>query len=145
MSISRTKRGSISIGGRDRSAAVTIDQMLEADTAVRLMDADGGEIPLPDTVRAAIHDVVHALAHHGAVTVVAPDKMLTTQEAADLLHVSRPYLISLLEEGKIAFSMTGTHRRIRLDDLLAYETQREQDVDKILDDLAQMHQDLGLY
>jgi excisionase family DNA binding protein len=145
MSISRSKRGSINVEGLDRSAAVTIDQIMEADTAVRLMGSDGVEIPLPDAVRSAIHDVVHALAHHGAVTVVAPDKLLTTQEAAALLHVSRPYLIRLLEEGKIAFSMTGSHRRIRLDDLLDYEAQREQDVDKILDDLAQMHQDLGLY
>ncbi len=145
MSNSRTKRGSITVEGVDRSAAVAIDQILEADAAVRLMDSDGVEIPLPDAVRSAIHDVVHALAHHGAVTVASPDKLLTTQEAADLLHVSRPYLIRLLDDGEIAFSMTGSHRRIRLNDLLDYKTQREQDVDEILDDLAQMHQNLGLY
>jgi excisionase family DNA binding protein len=80
-----------------------------------------------------------------AITVAPLAQRLTTQEAADLLGVSRPTLIKLLEDGKIPFEQPGRHRRIRLDDLLAYRDRRRKERSEILDELVVQTQALGLY
>ena len=69
----------------------------------------------------------------------------TTQEAADLLNVSRPHLIKLLEEGAINFERVGTHRRIRFEDLMEYKHKRDNERRKALKKLTQMAQEAGLY
>ncbi|MFN2378249.1 MAG: helix-turn-helix domain-containing protein, partial [Candidatus Binatia bacterium] len=69
---------------------------------------------------------------------------LTTQQAARLLGVSRPHVVSLLEAGRIPFHMVGKHRRIRVPDLLAYREKNEKARKKTLDDLAAEDQALGI-
>ncbi|HEY7832450.1 MAG TPA: helix-turn-helix domain-containing protein [Ktedonobacterales bacterium] len=73
------------------------------------------------------------------------NKELTTQEAADLLNVSRPFLIKLLEQGGVPFAKTGSHRRIRFSDLMAYKHRRDADRQRALARLTQMSQEVGLY
>jgi excisionase family DNA binding protein len=70
---------------------------------------------------------------------------LTTQQAADFLNVSRPYFIRLLEQGAIPHTKTGSHRRVRLDDVLAYKRQRDAERRRALDDLVALSQEMGLY
>lgn len=70
---------------------------------------------------------------------------LTTQEAANILDVSRPYLIKLLEAGKIPFVRVGQHRRIRVNDLANYQKEREIEQEKSLHALARLSQEYGLY
>ena len=86
-----------------------------------------------------------ALARGLTVRVVAVDEELTTQQAADILGVSRPYLIRLLESGKIPFTKVGTHRRVRMTDLLAYKEQRDAERREALQELTRTSQELGLY
>jgi excisionase family DNA binding protein len=81
-------------------------------------------VELPIEVYRVLRKVVDALRQGLAVTVAPLTQTLTTQQAADLLGVSRPTVIKLLDRGKIPFERTGTHRRVLLRDLLEYRDQR---------------------
>jgi len=74
--------------------------------------------------------------------VIPHNKELTTQAAADLLHVSRPHLIKLLDAGQLPSHRVGTHRRIRIDDVLAYQGRRDQTRKTALDELARTSEEL---
>lgn len=81
-------------------------------------------VELPAEIYRVLRQVVEALHQGHAVTVVPVTQTLTTQQAADLLGVSRPTVIKLLDEGRIPYDRNGTHRRILLRDLLAYRDRR---------------------
>lgn len=109
---------------QDDPALSALADLLAADHPVTLVDsADESSpgVPVPDTVRAALRQVVDAMTHHQAVTVTGTNTVLTTQQAADLLGVSRPTLIRLLESGQLAYTTPSRHRRVRLEDLLNYQ------------------------
>ncbi len=88
--------------------------------------------------------VLGEMANGNAVSIVAVHAELTTQQAADLLHVSRPFMAKLLEDGKIPCRMVGTRRRVRFEDLVRYKQKGEADRQKVYDDLAAEAQRLGL-
>jgi len=94
---------------------------------------------------ALLGQIVSQLTHGNAVRVASIHEELTTQEAADILNVSRPYLIKLLEEGTIPFVKTGTHRRIRFNDLMEYKRYRDVERTRAINEIAQFSQDAGLY
>jgi excisionase family DNA binding protein len=149
MDATRTERAPIVPVSEDHEALVALDHALDngsGDAGLVVQLRVGAEtVELPESARRVLRRAVAALARNQAVAVLPYQKLLTTQQAADLLNVSRPYLVQLLEDGKIPHSKTGTHRRVHLDDLVAYKQRRDVETDAILDELAQMHQDLGLY
>lgn len=84
------------------------------------------------------------MAAGNAVTLIPVHAQLTTQQAADVLNVSRPFLVSLLEEGKIPHVKVGTHRRILFEDLMRYKNSVDRERRKALDELVTQSEALGM-
>jgi excisionase family DNA binding protein len=101
-----------------------------------LQAPDGEKTEIPASIFAVLARVADEMASGHAVTVVPVGHELTTQEAADMLNVSRPHLVKLLESGEIDFHLAGTHRRVYFQDLMAYRDRRDQARHKVLDELA---------
>jgi prevent-host-death family protein len=110
-----------------------------------LADADGGRLEVPSPVFDALVQVATAMAHGQGVTVMPQNALLTTQEAAELLGISRPTLVRLLRDGEIPFEQRGRHRRIMLADLLTYQESMRQERRETLDRMAREGQEAGLY
>lgn len=89
-------------------------------------------------------DALSELARGNAATIVPVYAELTTQEAADLLNVSRPFLVGLLKEGRIPYRKVGAHRRIRAADLMRYRQEDDAERAALADELTREAQDLGL-
>lgn len=110
-----------------------------------LVGADGTRLEVPGPVFEALVHVATAMAQGQGVTVMPLHTLLTTQEAADLLGISRPTLVRLLTEGEIAYEQRGRHRRILLSDLLRYQQRMRTGRRESLDRMAREGQEAGLY
>lgn len=112
-----------------------------------LLGPDGQMVPLPLEVFRVLEAVAAAMREGKAITIAPVDQVLTTQEAADFLGISRPTLVKLLESGEIDFEQPGAgrHRRIRLQDLIAYQDRRRTTRRQALDDLTREAAKGGLY
>jgi excisionase family DNA binding protein len=111
----------------------------------RLVGPGGQTLDLPAAVFHVLVRVVEILDRGDAITVVPVGKEMTTQQAADLLNVSRQYLVRLLDDGRIPYTRTGKHRRLRIEDVLAFKEQRDRERDAQLDAIAAMTQEMGGY
>ena len=101
-------------------------------------------VELPTFAFRLLGEILSELALGNAVKVVPIHAELTTQEGADMLNVSRPHLVKLLDEGVIPHTKTGRHRRIKFADLMAYKEQRERASRAAMDELAAQAQELGM-
>lgn len=118
---------------------------LGRNVKVQVRDEEFNEtIELPASAVKLLVEILEDMASGRAVTIVPKDAELTTQQAADCLHVSRPFLIRILEDGKIPFRLVGTHRRIRFDDVLQYKQAIDSDRRAVLDELAAEAQEMGM-
>ena len=114
----------------------------KASVTVRL--EDGTDLLLPKAVTPLLVRILTEMAQGNAVTLIPLHAELTTQEAANLLNISRPYLNKLIDRGDLHHHKVGTHRRIKFQDLEAFREQREADRNTALEELANQAQEEGL-
>jgi excisionase family DNA binding protein len=103
-----------------------------------------GSVKLPLSAVRLLVRILEEMARGNAVTLIPVHAELTTQEAAEMLNISRPSLIQLLEEGKIDYRRVGTHRRVRFEGLMKYKRGAEASRRAALEELAAYDQELGI-
>ena len=139
------------IDSATRQAATQARQQLLARMAepqgtaatLRLAEAQA-PLDLPQAAVAALLEVLQELEKGNTVAVVPVKTALSTQEAAELLDVSRPHFIKLLEQGELPYHLVGTHRRVRLEDALTYKRKKLELRKAALRELAAQAQELGM-
>jgi excisionase family DNA binding protein len=102
------------------------------------------DITLPEIAFRMLELILKELAQGHAVALAPVDREISTQKAADLLNVSRPHLIKLLESGQIPFKKVGSHRRVRLGDLLEYKVRMDAEAEHAFAQLVEQAQELGM-
>lgn len=131
---------------RETSRKLAAHLREKGSVAIRLIEGDRGveTLDLPRSAARLLLEILELMARGNAVSLVPIRAELTTQQAADLLNVSRPHLVELLEKGAIPFRKVGAHRRVRADDVFRYRQEIERKRRKALDELAAHDQELGL-
>ena len=121
-------------------------QLAASDRPTRLVTGEGEtiEVTLPASAVSVLVETLGHLAKGQEVKVFPVSPEITTQEAAEMLYVSRPFLVQLLESGKIPFRKVGKHRRIRREDVERYKQQIDEARLKVLDELTAQAQELGM-
>jgi excisionase family DNA binding protein len=136
-----------------RIARSSILKCLETSQKVKSIDSSSikikiqegkGFLIVPKKAVYLLFDILSNMAEGKSITLVPSDTELTTQQAADMLNVSRPHLVKLLEVGKIPFKKVGAHRRIELKQLIEYDKKLKQNRKEKLELLAKQAQDLNL-
>jgi excisionase family DNA binding protein len=132
--------------------SVTVDL---AQRAIHEMERPGAQFALVDRVTGQelqlseqVHDLLRKLlidlAQNRPVAIVPLDHELTPNQAADILNTSRGHVLRLIEKGELTARTVGTHRRVRLEDLLAYKAKSDALYEKSMDELVAIEQELGL-
>lgn len=116
----------------------------KAPERVALLVSGSPKVQLPPQAVKVLEKTLEYLAEGKEVTVTAQPEELTTQQAADFLRVSRPFLIGLLDKGEIPFRKVGTHRRVLFSDLQRYKEQIDAKRLKTLEELAAQAQELNM-
>ncbi len=113
---------------------------------IQIFDDDNKahQVELPTSALRLLVDILAELADGNAVKVVSIQAELTTQQAAQLLNVSRPHVVKLLTDGVLRFHKAGKHRRVRLADLMQFKAERDRASEKAMEALAKQAQELRL-
>lgn len=129
-----------------RCLITALDHSRAEKIALRVIDSEHhDEMPIIELPPAAIRVVAKMLEMLGErkpLVVVPRDHQLTTQDAANMLNVSRPFVVKEIEEGRLPYHMVGSHRRIAYLDLVKYREKMKSSREKALQDLAQRHSDI---
>lgn len=120
-----------------------INKNAKGGVKIRIQESDN-YITIPKKALTLLSTIVANMAEGKPMTLLPLEAEVSTQQAADMLNVSRPHLVKLLEEGKIPFKKVGSHRRILLEALIDYETQSKKERKQHLEFLAKQAQELNL-
>ncbi|RLE22809.1 MAG: DNA-binding protein [Actinobacteria bacterium] len=124
----------------------TIDPTtLDANTAEQVAaQLDAGAFALPNSLLQALQEILAELRAGNEVTVMSSSAVLSTAEAAELLNVSRPHVVKLVDDGSIPHHKAGSHRRIALADVLAFKVHRDEESRAALAEIQQLADETGM-
>jgi excisionase family DNA binding protein len=131
---------------REANRKLIANMKPEGEMRLRLLEdsEEGDTIALPASAVRLLSESLAHIARGHAVTLMPVQAELTTQQAAQLLNVSRPFLVRLLDAGHMPYRKVGTHRRVQFDDLMAYKHRIDQKRRQALDALAEQAQELDM-
>lgn len=143
-------RSSEAVPALERAAAARIAALLSPKSAkgrgvLQVVDPKGQRVELPTTLTDVIYRAAELLAKGRPVAVLPEEEMLSTQEAADFLNVSRQYLVRLIDAGELAAVKVGSHRRLRVADVKEFEAARDAKRMSALDLLTELSEVAGGY
>ena len=127
------------------SAQIRTLRQLVQEGSVKIVVAKGRRAELPRVVAGLLDEILKNMQAGKAVSIVPEHQQLTTQRAANLLGVSRPFMVRLLEEGELTFHRVGSHRRVYLKDLLAYKKRCDEGRLDSTNRMARMELEAGTY
>lgn len=116
----------------------------EGEHRVKLSVDEGVEVSVPESALKFLLKYLYSLSEGQAVSILPVESEMSTQQAADVLNVSRPHLVKMLENNEIPYHRVGRHRRINANDLIEYKQQRDEEREDALDDLASQSQELDM-
>lgn len=127
------------------SSRLLATRKLGKRASVRLrLDDESEDVVVPTSAVRLLLRILAEMSQGNAVTLIPTHAELTTQQAADLLGVSRPFVVKLLDEGKIPSRSVGRYRKVRFDDLMVYKRRDDELRARVLDQLAADAQELGM-
>lgn len=127
-----------------RESSRTLSKYADVDRVQLSLRGSNGEtddLVLPGNVLQILLDVLSEMSRGNAISLIPQHQELSTQEAANLLNVSRPFLVGLLEKGAIPFRKVGAHRRVLLTDIMSYREKTTRRRTQALDELTSLSQD----
>ena len=139
----------LEISEEERNIASNADKFLkkvlgELSSNINIKIQESNEqVTIPKKAFELLLHILHEMSEGKGMLLLPSDAELSTQQTADLLHVSRPFVVKLVEKGEIPFRKVGTHRRIKLQDAMTYKKQMEIKASKALDNLAKQAQKLN--
>lgn len=108
------------------------------------VEGETDHVKIPASAFKFLSNILDLMAQGKAISIIPSDTEVTTQQAADMLNVSRPHVVKLIEQGEIPHHKVGTHRRIKLQDLEAYRGKMEKEREDALTELARQAQELDM-
>ena len=134
----------VGVSSKEHANIRALRQLVQ-EGSVKIVGAKGRRAELPSAVAGLLDEILKNMQAGKAVSIVPEHQQLTTQRAANILGISRPFMVKLLEEGELTFHMVGSHRRVYLKDLLAYKKHRDEERHDSINRMARMELEAGTY
>lgn len=133
------------IASESYDALASVLEQLNSKQPEIVIEETGEKIKIPLSALKLLGDILKAMGQGKLISLVPIATEVTTQAASEILGCSRPHLVKLLEDGKIAFTKVGKHRRIKLDDIMKYRKQMKEQQKQNIIDIMNLDEETGLY
>ncbi|HQW44453.1 MAG TPA: helix-turn-helix domain-containing protein [Chitinophagaceae bacterium] len=133
------------VASESYDALAAVIEQLHSEQAEIEIEETNDKIKIPLSALKLLGDILKAMSQGKLISLVPISTELTTQAAAEFIGCSRPHLVKLLEEGKIAFTKVGKHRRIKFDDIVKYRNQMKDQQKRHIIDIMNADEETGLY